>query len=34
MLLEGNECDPQPWSSAFDIEPTSLEEGLRQIFSN
>jgi len=34
MLLEGNECDPTPWSKDFGITPLSLEEGLQRIFVN
>lgn len=30
MLLEGNVCDPEKWSAAFDITPTPLAEGLRR----
>lgn len=30
MLLEGNVCDPEKWSTAFDITPTPLAEGLRR----
>ncbi len=30
MLLEGNVCDPEPWSAAFGITLTPLDEGLRQ----
>jgi uncharacterized protein YbjT (DUF2867 family) len=33
MLIEGNECDPKPWSDAFGINPISLEEGLQRIFA-
>ncbi len=34
MLLEGNVCDPKPWSDAFAITPLSLEEGLQRIFNS
>ena len=30
MLLEGNVCDPQPWSQTFSIELTPFAEGIRQ----
>lgn len=29
MLLEGNTCDPKPWSETFAIVPTSFEPGIR-----
>ncbi len=32
MLLEGNECDPRPWSETFDIKLVSFEDGLKKIF--
>ncbi len=34
MLLEGNECDPKPWSDAFGLDPISLEEGLQRILGS
>lgn len=30
MLLEGNICDPQPWTQTFAIELTPFGEGIRQ----
>lgn len=30
MLLEGNEVDPGPWSTAFDIDPIPFEQGIRR----
>ncbi len=33
MLLEGNVCDPQDWSTTFGITPRPLEKQLRAIFS-
>jgi len=32
MLLEGNECDQEPWANAFKVKPTSFAEGVRKIF--
>jgi len=33
MLLEGNECDQQPWADAFAIQPTSFAAGCARIFN-
>lgn len=32
MLEEENVCDPQPFFSAFDLTPVSLNDGLREMF--
>ncbi len=32
MMLEGNVCDPSDWATAFDINPTSFAEGIRDCF--
>lgn len=33
MLLEGNVCDPEKWSTDLGLTPTPLAEGLARIFS-
>lgn len=33
MLLEGNTCDPQPWSQFFELKPTPLQKGLREMLA-
>lgn len=33
MLLEGNECDSEPWAKAFGIDPVSFEAGVHQCFN-
>jgi len=32
MMLEGNVCDPGDWATAFDIDPISFAEGIRDCF--
>ncbi len=34
MLLEGNECNQQPWAEIFDIEPKSFAEGIEAVISD
>lgn len=33
MLLEGNECDQEPWARAFGIDPIAFAEGVYQCFN-
>jgi len=33
MLLEGNECDQEPWAQAFGIDPIAFAEGIHQCFN-
>lgn len=33
MLLEGNECDSEPWAKAFGIDPISFETGVHHCFN-
>ena len=33
MLLEGNVCDPQPWSKAFDIAPRDFADDIAGLLS-
>lgn len=32
MMLNGNECDPMPWATAFDITPIDFAEGVMDCF--
>jgi len=34
MMLEGNECDQEPWAKAFDIDPVSYAEGISDCFKS
>lgn len=33
MMLEGNECDPQPWANTFNIKPTCFADGVSDCFN-